>query len=175
MAYNFEHVHLKAPDPEKTANWYVKAFNFEIFNDRGVRPTGDRFIECKSEDGTIFRISGARTDERMGQGDADVHYGLEHFGHHRRRHGRRNRAPYRNGRGGCGRSHFQPRRADNRVYQGAGRRPHRTAATPLDSANISSFLRKQESSAVHWHTWHRSNKTLPLWIPVFTGMTGRGI
>ncbi len=80
MAYEFEHVHLKAPDPEKTANWYVKAFNFEIFNDRGVRPTGDRFIECKSEDGTIFRISGARTNEDMGQGDADVHYGLEHFG-----------------------------------------------------------------------------------------------
>ena len=80
MAYQFEHIHLKAPDPEKTANWYVKAFNFEIFNDRGVRPTGDRFIECKSEDGTIFRISGARTDEAMGQGDADVHYGLEHFG-----------------------------------------------------------------------------------------------
>ena len=80
MAYEFEHIHLKAPDPEKTANWYVKAFNFEIFNDRGVRPSGDRFIECKSEDGTIFRISGARTDERMGQGNADVHYGLEHFG-----------------------------------------------------------------------------------------------
>lgn len=80
MAYEFEHIHLKAPDPEKTANWYVKAFNFEIFNDRGVRPTGDRFIECKSEDGTIFRISGARTNEDMGQGDADVHYGLEHFG-----------------------------------------------------------------------------------------------
>ncbi len=58
----------------------MKAFNFEIFNDRGVRPTGDRFIECKSEDGTIFRISGARTDEKMGVGDADVHYGLEHFG-----------------------------------------------------------------------------------------------
>jgi catechol 2,3-dioxygenase-like lactoylglutathione lyase family enzyme len=80
LAYEFEHIHLKAPDPEKTANWYVKAFNFEIFNDRGVRPTGDRFIECKSEDGTIFRISGARTDENMGTGDADVHYGLEHFG-----------------------------------------------------------------------------------------------
>ena len=80
MAYEFEHIHLKAPDPEKTANWYVKAFNFQIFNDRGVRPTGDRFIECRSEDGTIFRISGARTNEDMGQGDADVHYGLEHFG-----------------------------------------------------------------------------------------------
>lgn len=58
----------------------MKAFNFEIFNDRGVRPTGDRFIECKMEDGTIVRISGARTNEDMGQGDADVHYGLEHFG-----------------------------------------------------------------------------------------------
>ena len=80
MAYRMEHIHLKAPDPEKTANWYVKAFNFEIFNDRGVRSTGDRFIECKMEDGTIVRISGARTNEEMGQGDADVHYGLEHFG-----------------------------------------------------------------------------------------------
>lgn len=80
MAYNFEHVHLKAPDPEKTANWYVKAFNFEIFSDRGVRPTGDRFIECKTEDGVIVRISGARTGEEMGKGDADVHFGLEHFG-----------------------------------------------------------------------------------------------
>ena len=80
MTYRMEHIHLKAPDPEKTANWYVKAFNFEIFNDRGVRATGDRFIECKMEDGTIVRISGARTNEDMGQGDADVHYGLEHFG-----------------------------------------------------------------------------------------------
>lgn len=80
MAYNFEHVHLKSPDPEKTANWYVKAFNFEIFSDRGVRPTGDRFIECKTEDGVIVRISGARSGEEMGKGDADVHFGLEHFG-----------------------------------------------------------------------------------------------
>ena len=80
MAYNFEHIHLKAPDPEKTANWYVKAFNFEIFNDRGVRPSGDRFIECKTEDGTIIRISGARSNEDMGKGDAGIHFGLEHFG-----------------------------------------------------------------------------------------------
>ena len=34
MPYEFEHVHLKAPDPEKTANWYVEAFKFEIFSDR---------------------------------------------------------------------------------------------------------------------------------------------
>lgn len=80
MAFAFEHVHLKAPDPEKTANWYVEAFKFTIVNDRGVRPSGDRFIECKTADGVIVRISGARTDEKMGPGDADAHYGLEHFG-----------------------------------------------------------------------------------------------
>ena len=79
MAYNFNHVHLKAPDPEKTANWYVKAFNFEIFSD-AVRPSGDRFIQCRTTDGVIVRISGARTGESMGDGDASPHYGLEHFG-----------------------------------------------------------------------------------------------
>lgn len=80
MGYNFEHVHLKAPDPEKTAKWYAEAFNFEIFSDRGVRPTGDRFIECRTEDGVIVRISGARTGEALSKGDADAHFGLEHFG-----------------------------------------------------------------------------------------------
>ncbi|MDA0769419.1 MAG: hypothetical protein BZY79_05915 [SAR202 cluster bacterium Casp-Chloro-G4] len=80
MAFAFEHVHLKARDPEKTANWYVEAFNFTIVNDRGVRPSGDRFIECNTADGVIIRISGARTGEDMGPGNANVHYGLEHFG-----------------------------------------------------------------------------------------------
>ena len=80
MAFAFEHVHLKSPDPEKTANWYVEAFNFTIVNDRGVRPAGDRFIECNTADGVIVRISGPRTDEKMGPANADVHYGLEHFG-----------------------------------------------------------------------------------------------
>ena len=79
MAFNINHIHLKAPDPKKTADWYVKAFNFEIVSDI-VRPSGDRFIRCKSENGIPVNISGARTDERMGQGDADAHYGIEHFG-----------------------------------------------------------------------------------------------
>ena len=78
MAYEFNHVHLKAPDPEKTANWYVKAFNFEILSDT-VRTVGDRFIRCKSPGGITFNISGARTDEELGKGDASAHWGLEHF------------------------------------------------------------------------------------------------
>jgi catechol 2,3-dioxygenase-like lactoylglutathione lyase family enzyme len=79
MAFRFEHLHLKAPDPKKTADWYVGAFDFEIVSDR-VRDTGDRFIECKTTDGVIVRISGARTGEAMGDGSADVHFGIEHFG-----------------------------------------------------------------------------------------------
>ena len=79
MAYKFNHVHLKAQDPEKTANWYVSTFDFEIFGDT-VRPVGDRFIRCRTSDGVVVNISNARTNEEMGPGDADAHWGLEHIG-----------------------------------------------------------------------------------------------
>ena len=79
MAYEFNHVHIKAADPEKTANWYVTVFNFRIMSDT-VRHFGDRFIRCETPDGTAVNISAARTNEQMGGGDATVHWGLEHFG-----------------------------------------------------------------------------------------------
>ncbi|MQF48497.1 VOC family protein [SAR202 cluster bacterium AC-647-N09_OGT_505m] len=79
MTYKFNHVHLKAPDPEKSANWYVNAFNFNILSDI-VRASGDRFIRCETSDGTVVNISGMRAEERMGNGDASAHWGLEHFG-----------------------------------------------------------------------------------------------
>jgi len=80
MAYRINHIHLKAPDPRKTAEWYVEAFAFKILGDE-VRVFGDRFIRCQSADGgMIVNISGARTGERLGPGDARAHHGLEHFG-----------------------------------------------------------------------------------------------
>lgn len=80
MAYRIKHIHLKAPDPRRTADWYVKAFAFKIVNDE-VRVFGDRFVRCQSEDGGMMvNISGARTGERLGPGDASAHHGLEHFG-----------------------------------------------------------------------------------------------
>lgn len=80
MAFRINHIHLKAPDPKKTADWYVRAFNLKITSDE-VRSFGDRFIRCMSEDGGMaVNISGARTGEKMGQGDASPHFGLEHFG-----------------------------------------------------------------------------------------------
>jgi catechol 2,3-dioxygenase-like lactoylglutathione lyase family enzyme len=80
MAYRINHIHLKAPDPRKTADWYVTAFNFKILSDE-TRVFGDRFVRCLSEDGGMaVNISGARTGERLGPGDASPHHGLEHFG-----------------------------------------------------------------------------------------------
>ena len=80
MPFRINHIHLKAPDPRKTAEWYVQAFRFKILSDE-VRVFGDRFIRCASEDGGMMvNISGARTNERLGPGDANAHHGLEHFG-----------------------------------------------------------------------------------------------
>lgn len=79
MPFNINHIHLKALDPKTTADWWVKAFNFTIVSDI-VRPVGDRFIACRSENGITVNISGARTGETLGPGDANAHEGLEHFG-----------------------------------------------------------------------------------------------
>ena len=80
MPYKITHIHLKAPDPRKTADWYTKAFNFKIVSDE-TRVFGDRFVRCQTEDGGMMvNISGARTGETLGGGDASAHHGLEHFG-----------------------------------------------------------------------------------------------
>jgi catechol 2,3-dioxygenase-like lactoylglutathione lyase family enzyme len=80
MPYKINHIHLKAPDPRKTADWYTKAFNFKIVSDE-TRVFGDRFVRCQTEDGGMMvNISGARTGEALGGGDASAHHGLEHFG-----------------------------------------------------------------------------------------------
>ncbi len=80
MGYRINHIHLKSPDPRKTAEWYVAAFGFQITSDE-TRVFGDRFVRCKSADGGIaVNISGARTNEKLGPGDSSPHHGLEHFG-----------------------------------------------------------------------------------------------
>ena len=79
MAYEFDHVHIKAQDPAATANWYVRAFDFTIVSD-AVRPWGDRFVRCQTTDGAIVNISGSRTNEKMGDSDASAHWGIEHIG-----------------------------------------------------------------------------------------------
>jgi predicted enzyme related to lactoylglutathione lyase len=80
MPYKINHIHLKAPDPRKTAAWTTKAVNFK-FVSAETRVFGDRFVRCQTEDGGMMvNISGARTGETLGGGDASAHHGLEHFG-----------------------------------------------------------------------------------------------
>jgi lactoylglutathione lyase len=79
MPYRINHIHLKASDPRKTADWYVKAFAFKIVSAE-TRVFGDRFVRCHSVACSPVNISGARTNERLGAGDASAHHGLEHFG-----------------------------------------------------------------------------------------------
>ena len=80
MAFRINHIHLKSPDPRKTAEWYVRAFNFKIMSDE-TRVFGDRFVRCQSADGGMaVNISGPRTNETLQPGNASAHFGLEHFG-----------------------------------------------------------------------------------------------
>jgi len=79
MPYIVNHIHLKSEDPKITADWFVKAFNFEIVSDV-VRHFGDRFIVTKAEGGMTINISGVRDGEELGPANDDAHFGLEHFG-----------------------------------------------------------------------------------------------
>ena len=79
MPFRINHIHLKSPDPRKSADWWARAFAFKIVSDE-TRAFGDRFIRCKTEDGGVaVTISGPRTGEKLGPADASPHFGLEHF------------------------------------------------------------------------------------------------
>ena len=79
MPFRINHIHIKASDPHKTAEWWVRAFAFKIVSEE-TRVFGDRFVRCLTEDGGMtVNISNARTNETLGPGDASAHFGLEHF------------------------------------------------------------------------------------------------
>ncbi len=79
MPYNLNHVHLKSNDPEKTVQWWVNAFNFEVVADT-TRDTGDRFIRCRSENGVPVNISGPLDGQTLPESESAAKLGLEHFG-----------------------------------------------------------------------------------------------
>jgi catechol 2,3-dioxygenase-like lactoylglutathione lyase family enzyme len=78
MTIKFNHIHIKARDPDRTAAWYAKAFGLTV-GAPIVRDTGDRFLNCTMADGTTVIISGPRTGEDLPPGSAKPHLGLEHF------------------------------------------------------------------------------------------------
>lgn len=76
MAHTFGHIHIKAKDPRKTAQWYVDMFGARPLGERDVR--GALFVPVELS-GVTVNISDARPGEVMGEGDAGLHYGLEHI------------------------------------------------------------------------------------------------
>ena len=79
MPFRINHIHIKAIDPRKAAEWWVRAFNFKIVGD-DTRVFGDRFVRCLTEDGAMaVSISNARTNETLAPGTASAHFGLEHL------------------------------------------------------------------------------------------------
>ncbi len=78
--YTVNHIHLKAPDPHKTAQWYVDTFGAEITGQaEGLGGAKTVRIDLG---GTRFNISSSPEGESLPDGTADSHYGLEHFGLH---------------------------------------------------------------------------------------------
>ncbi|HEX2338067.1 MAG TPA: VOC family protein [Hyphomicrobiaceae bacterium] len=73
------HIHIKAVDPRKAAEWWAHAFDYKIVSDE-TREFGDRFVRCDTgQAGLLLSISNARTGETLGPGNAAAHLGLEHF------------------------------------------------------------------------------------------------
>lgn len=77
MHLGFHHIHVKGPDPAKSAQWYVDVLGATV-KDRYVRG-GAPFITLQLS-GMLLNVSGAEAGEKLPPGSADRHFGLEHFG-----------------------------------------------------------------------------------------------
>jgi catechol 2,3-dioxygenase-like lactoylglutathione lyase family enzyme len=75
MAHGFHHVHIKSPNPRKTAQWWVDVFEAKLMPEHGVM--------CPVElSGVLINISSVTPEEAeaMAQGTAAGNFGLEHIG-----------------------------------------------------------------------------------------------
>lgn len=75
MAHGFHHVHIKSPNPRKTAQWWADVFGAKLMPEHGPF--------CPVElDGVLINISGVSPEEAetMAQGTAEGNFGLEHVG-----------------------------------------------------------------------------------------------
>ena len=78
--FRVNHIHLKAPDPRKTAQWYVDMFGAELAGE-GEGMGGSTTVRIVIGD-TRFNVTSAPAGETLPEGTSEHHYGLEHFGLH---------------------------------------------------------------------------------------------
>jgi len=72
MAFKVNHLHLKTPDPRKTAKWYVEFLGAKIVSERET-PSGQPFLRLDLH-GLALNVSGFVEGQRLEQ-----HYGMEHL------------------------------------------------------------------------------------------------
>ena len=76
--FRVNHIHLKAHDPKKTAQWYVDMFGAQVVGEgKGL---GDSTTVRLDIEGTRINVTSAPAGQTLPEGTADSHYGLEHFG-----------------------------------------------------------------------------------------------
>ena len=76
--FRVNHIHLKAPDPKRTAQWYVDMFGAKVVGE-GEGLGGSHTVRLDL-DGVRINVTSAPAGQALPQGTAEPHYGLEHFG-----------------------------------------------------------------------------------------------
>ena len=76
--FRVNHIHLKGPDPKKSAQWYVDVFGAVIVGE-GEGLGRSRTVRLDIQ-GTHINVTSAPAGQTLPQGTAESHYGLEHFG-----------------------------------------------------------------------------------------------
>ena len=77
-SYWFDHVHLISPNPEKTAEFYEKAFDAKRVAVT-LRPDGRVSVELNIK-GARLLIMSARDESQSAEDSPKKRYGLEHLG-----------------------------------------------------------------------------------------------
>jgi catechol 2,3-dioxygenase-like lactoylglutathione lyase family enzyme len=75
--YAYDHIHLRSPNPSKTAQWYHQMFGARIRET--PQPSGTNRVDLDLNGLTIY-VAGALPSGEELQGLRSSHYGLDHFG-----------------------------------------------------------------------------------------------
>ena len=76
--FKINHIHLRAPDPKKPAQWYVDMFGAKIVGE-GPGIGGSQTVRLDIQ-GSRINVTSGPAGQTLPDGTADLHYGLEHFG-----------------------------------------------------------------------------------------------
>lgn len=77
MASKLHHIHVRSPEPRKSAKWYVDNLGCKVLGESDNN--GVLFVRVDLS-GTLINVTGVPVASKPGPGDSSVHYGLEHFG-----------------------------------------------------------------------------------------------